>query len=98
MSNENKAGVDEGMNEKDWRKLCELISSEPDPKRLSGLVDALLKELDRRTEKGQITLTPKTAIDRHLAEGLEDVAQGRPHGPYQSATEAISALERRAAK
>jgi AbrB family looped-hinge helix DNA binding protein len=49
-------------------------------------------------ENGKITFTPKTVIDRHLAEGLEDVAQGRTHGPYQSAAEAISALERRVGK
>jgi AbrB family looped-hinge helix DNA binding protein len=49
-------------------------------------------------ENGKITFTPKTVIDRHLAEGLEDVAQGRTHGPYQSAAEAVSALERRVGK
>jgi hypothetical protein len=41
-------------------------------------------------------LTPKRLIDRHLAEGLEDVKQGRPHGPYANAKDAIKALERRA--
>jgi AbrB family looped-hinge helix DNA binding protein len=54
--------------------------------------------LEASFENGKITFTPKTVIDRHLAEGLEDVARGRTHGPYQSAPEAISALERRAAK
>ena len=49
-------------------------------------------------ENGKITFTPKTVIDRHLAEGLDDIARGRTHGPYGSATAAISALERRAAK
>jgi len=29
-----------------WRKLCELVAIEPDPKRLSQLLDELLKELD----------------------------------------------------
>jgi AbrB family looped-hinge helix DNA binding protein len=54
--------------------------------------------LEASFENGKITFTPKTVIDRHLAEGLEDLAQGRTHGPYHSAAEAISALERRAAK
>ena len=54
--------------------------------------------LEASFENGKITFTPKTVIDRQLAEGLEDVARGRTHGPYHSATEAISALERRAAK
>jgi AbrB family looped-hinge helix DNA binding protein len=51
--------------------------------------------LEASFENGKITLTPKTAIDRHLAEGLEDIARGRTHGPYSTATEAISALELR---
>jgi AbrB family looped-hinge helix DNA binding protein len=54
--------------------------------------------LEASFEDGKITFTPKTVIDRHLAEGIEDVARGRTHGPYQSASEAISALERRTAK
>lgn len=54
--------------------------------------------LEAAFENGKITFTPKTVIDRHLAEGLEDIAQGRTHGPYESAAEAASALERRAAK
>lgn len=51
--------------------------------------------LEASFENGKITFTPKTMIDRHLAEGIEDIARGRTHGPYASATEAISALERR---
>jgi AbrB family looped-hinge helix DNA binding protein len=54
--------------------------------------------LEASFENGKITFTPKTVIDRHLAEGLADLAQGRTHGPYGSAGEAISALERRAGK
>ena len=51
--------------------------------------------LEASFENGKITFTPKTIIDRHLAEGIEDLAQGRTHGPYQSPAEAISALERK---
>ena len=51
--------------------------------------------LEASFENGKITYTPKTVIDRHLAEGVEDLAQGRTHGPYESAVEAIAALERR---
>ena len=46
---------------------------------------------------GVITLTPKSLIDRHIAEGLADVKAGRMHGPYHSANEAIAALDKRAA-
>jgi AbrB family looped-hinge helix DNA binding protein len=54
--------------------------------------------LEASFENGKITLTPKTVIDRHLAEGIEDLARGRTHGPYGSPAEAISALERRAGR
>ena len=52
--------------------------------------------LEASFENGKITFTPKTVIDRHLAEGLDDLAQGRTHGPYESPTAAVAALERRA--
>ncbi len=54
--------------------------------------------LEASFENGKLTFTPKTAIDRHLAEGLADVARGRTHGPYRSAAAAISEPEQRAAK
>jgi AbrB family looped-hinge helix DNA binding protein len=52
--------------------------------------------LEASVEDGKITFTPKTVIDRHLAEGLDDIKHGRTHGPYATADEAIAALERRA--
>jgi AbrB family looped-hinge helix DNA binding protein len=52
--------------------------------------------LEASFENGKITFTPKTVIDRHLAEGLEDFAKGRTHGPYETATDAIAALKGRA--
>ena len=54
--------------------------------------------LEAKLEGGKITFSPKSVIDRHLAEGLEDLKAGRTHGPYASAKEAIAALESRAAK
>ena len=54
--------------------------------------------LEAKVEKGKITFSPKSVVDRHLAEGLEDLKHGRTHGPYRSAKEAIAALEARAAK
>jgi bifunctional DNA-binding transcriptional regulator/antitoxin component of YhaV-PrlF toxin-antitoxin module len=54
--------------------------------------------LEASFEHGKITFTPKTVVDRYIAEGMEDLAQGRTHGPYDSAAEAIVALERRAAR
>ena len=48
--------------------------------------------LEASFENGKITFTPKTVIDRHLAEGLDDLAQGRTHGPYESATAAVACI------
>jgi len=52
--------------------------------------------LEASIEEGKITFTPKVAIDRHIAEALQDVAAGRTHGPYKTASEAMAALESRA--
>lgn len=52
--------------------------------------------LEASVENGKITFTPKSLVDRHIAEGLEDKRAGRTHGPYASADEAVRALERRA--
>jgi AbrB family looped-hinge helix DNA binding protein len=52
--------------------------------------------LETGVENGKITFTPKSPIDRHLAEGLEDARKGRTHGPYASADAAIAALDARA--
>jgi hypothetical protein len=47
MTNQDNRTVDE----KEWRRLCDLIASEPDPQRLSELVDQLLSELDARRKE-----------------------------------------------
>ncbi len=52
--------------------------------------------LEAKVEDGRITLTPKSLVDRHVAEGLEDLRHGRTHGPYTTAREAIKVLESRA--
>ena len=54
--------------------------------------------LEAGIENGKITFTPKSVIDRHIAVGLQDLAEGRTHGPYRTADEAIAALEAKAAK
>jgi hypothetical protein len=38
------------LGEKEWRRLCQQVASEPDPQRLSELLDQLLRELDSRRE------------------------------------------------
>jgi AbrB family looped-hinge helix DNA binding protein len=53
---------------------------------------------EANVEKGKITLTPKSLVDRRIAEGLEDIKKGREHGPYSSVEEAMAAFQKRAAK
>jgi AbrB family looped-hinge helix DNA binding protein len=48
--------------------------------------------LEASVDDGRITFTPKSPVDRHLAEGLEDAKRGRTHGPYASAKDAIQRL------
>ena len=52
--------------------------------------------LEANVENGKITFTPKSLVDRHLAEALQDLKQGRTHGPYNSVRDAVRALEARA--
>ena len=52
--------------------------------------------LEAKVERGKITLTPKSVVDRGIAEGLEDFRQGRFIGPFKSAKEGIRALRRAA--
>jgi hypothetical protein len=42
--------AENGVDEKEWRKLCTLVSTERDPEKLSQLVEQLLTELDRRRQ------------------------------------------------
>lgn len=52
--------------------------------------------LEASVVDGKITFTPKTLIDRRLAEALQDLKQGRTHGPYSTAAQALRALDVRA--
>ncbi len=48
--------------------------------------------LEVELEDDHLVLTPKMLIDKRLAEGLEDIKQGRVKGPFQTAQEVIEAL------
>jgi hypothetical protein len=37
--------------EEEWRKLFELVANEPDPQRLSELIEQLIKKLDSRRRR-----------------------------------------------
>lgn len=52
--------------------------------------------LEVELQKGKVILTPKTLVDKQiekrLAEGLEDLKQGRTYGPFDSAKDMIRSL------
>jgi AbrB family looped-hinge helix DNA binding protein len=50
--------------------------------------------LEARIERGKITLTPQSLLDRDIAESLEDIKQGRVYGPFDTAEEMIAPLHR----
>jgi AbrB family looped-hinge helix DNA binding protein len=52
--------------------------------------------LEANVENGKIVFTPKSLVDRHIAEGLADARAGRMHGPYENAKDGVAALEARA--
>jgi hypothetical protein len=47
---------------------------------LGGVVGEAGDIVEAGVVNGKITFTPKSLIDRHLDEGLEDAAKGRTHG------------------
>lgn len=47
-----------------------------------------------RFEKGRITLTPLSELDRHIAQGLEDIRKGRTYGPFDTAEKMVSFLKK----
>ena len=49
--------------------------------------------LEAKVEKGKITFTPKSLIDREIAEGLEDIRKGRTYGPFDTAAEMIAHMK-----
>ncbi len=54
--------------------------------------DYLEATLDKR---GVITLTPKDFVDRGVAEGLEDLREGRIHGPFETVEGMLESLQGR---
>ena len=54
--------------------------------------------LEAKVEKGKITLTPKSLVDRELVLSLADVKAGRIHGPFNSVDDMLRSLKRKTAK
>lgn len=53
---------------------------------------------EANVEGGRITLTPKSVVDRGIAEGLADFRAGRVHGPFESAKALMKSLNAEAGK
>jgi len=50
--------------------------------------------LEAKLEKGKITLTPASLINRHIAESQAQIKNGRFYGPFDTAEEMIESLLR----
>lgn len=48
-----------------------------------------------KVARRRITLTPKSAVDCAIAEGLEDVRKGRVRGPFNTVDEMLDSLKGR---
>jgi AbrB family looped-hinge helix DNA binding protein len=49
--------------------------------------------LDARVERGKVTFSPKSVVDRAIAEGLEDIRKGRVKGPFDTVDEMLASLK-----
>jgi len=54
--------------------------------------------LEAKSERGKITFTPKSVIDRGIEESLVDFKEGRFYGPFESAEAMIASLRREVSK
>jgi len=54
--------------------------------------------LEATVERGRITFTPKSTVDRGIAESLTDFKEGRAYGPFETGAELVASLHKEAAK
>jgi len=54
--------------------------------------------LEAAVERGKITFTPKSVVDRGIAESLADFKHGRTYGPFGTSSELVASLHLEAAK
>jgi AbrB family looped-hinge helix DNA binding protein len=54
--------------------------------------------LDAKVEGKKITLTPKSVLDRELAQALKEIEQGKTFGPFGSAKDLVRSLNQEAKK
>ena len=49
--------------------------------------------LEARVERGKVTFSPKSVVDRAIAEGLEDIRKGRVRGPFDTVDQMLASLK-----
>jgi AbrB family looped-hinge helix DNA binding protein len=54
--------------------------------------------LEARVERGKITFTPKSVLDRAVAESFEDFKAGRSYGPFRTHEDLMASLRAESAK
>jgi bifunctional DNA-binding transcriptional regulator/antitoxin component of YhaV-PrlF toxin-antitoxin module len=54
--------------------------------------------LEAKLERGKITFTPKSVVDRGIAESLADFKAGRSYGPFNTAEDLVASLHRESTK
>jgi bifunctional DNA-binding transcriptional regulator/antitoxin component of YhaV-PrlF toxin-antitoxin module len=54
--------------------------------------------LEAKAERGRITFTPKSVVDRGFAESLADFKAGRAYGPFETHEELVASLHEEAGK
>ena len=54
--------------------------------------------LEIEVQDNRLILTPKTLIEKRLAEGLDDLKRGRTYGPFSSPSALIRSLHHEAKK
>jgi len=54
--------------------------------------------LEASVERGKITFTPKSIVDREIAISLKEIDEGKTYGPFNSAKELARSLKRESHK
>jgi len=54
--------------------------------------------LEASVERGKITFSPKSVVDRDIAESLADYKSGRAYGPFSTQGELVTSLHQETAK
>ncbi|HMD84108.1 MAG TPA: AbrB/MazE/SpoVT family DNA-binding domain-containing protein [Terriglobia bacterium] len=54
--------------------------------------------LEASVERGSIRFTPKSVVDRAVAESLVDFQEGRAYGPFEGGAELVASLHKEASK